>query len=96
MTLRSALIKFFDDIAVICFIIEDDESNYRNEIDLLVKWCKNNNLILNIDRTKELIVDFIKRRNTKDSIVINGSSTGKYLEISWSNCESYSILDSKC
>ena len=68
---NSILIKFADDITVIGLIINDDESHYRNEIELLVN---DNNNILNIDKTKELIVDFRKCINMKDSIIINGSA----------------------
>ena len=55
-------------------IINDDESDYRNECDQLVKWSNDNNLILNVDKTKELIADFRKCRNLKDSIIINCSA----------------------
>ena len=59
---------------VIGLIINDDESDYRNEIELLVMLSNDNNLILNVDETKELIVDFRKCRNLKNSIRINGST----------------------
>ena len=71
---NSTLIKFADGIIVIGLIMNDDESDYRNEIELLVKWSNDNNLTLNVDETKELIVDFRKCRNLKDSIIINGSA----------------------
>ena len=58
---------------MIGLIIDDDQSDYRNECELLVKWSNDNNLILNVDKTKELIVDFRKCRHLKDSIIINGS-----------------------
>ena len=48
---NSTLIKFADDITVIGLIIDDDESDYRNEIELLVKWSNDSNLILNVDKT---------------------------------------------
>ena len=59
---------------MIGLIIYDDESDHRNEIELLVKWSNDNNLILNVDKTTELIVDFTKCRYLKDSITINGST----------------------
>ena len=68
------MIKFADDITVIGLIMNDDESDYRNEIELLVKWSKDNNLIFSVDKTKELTVDFRKCRNFIDSIIINGSA----------------------
>ena len=43
---------------LIGLIINDDKSDYRNESELLVMWSKDNNLILNVDKTNELIVDF--------------------------------------
>ena len=45
---NSKLIKLADDITVIGLIINDDESDYHNEIELLVMWSKDNNLILNV------------------------------------------------
>ena len=71
---NSTLIKFAVDITVIGLIIDDDQSDYRNECELLVKWSNDNNLILNVDKTIELIVDFRKCRHLKDSIIINGSA----------------------
>ena len=69
---NSTLIKFADDITVIGLIINDDESDYRHEIELLVKWSSYDNTILNADETNELMVDFRKCRNLKDPIIING------------------------
>ena len=54
-------------------IIDDDESDYRNEIELLVKWSKDSNLILNVNKPY-VILDIRKCRNSKDSIIINDSS----------------------
>ena len=98
---NSTLIKFADDIAVNISIIKDDESDYHNEIEQLVKWSNDNNLILNVNKTKELIVDFRQCRNLKDSIIINGSTVEqaniyKYIYIYWVNCDEYFIMDSKC
>ena len=39
-----------------------------------MKWSDDNNHILNVEKTKELIVDFRKCRYLKDSIIINGSA----------------------
>ena len=40
-------------------ITDDDETAYREMSDLAV-WCQDNNLSLNIGKTKELIVDYRK------------------------------------
>ena len=57
---NSTLIKFADDITVIGLIIDVDESDYCNEIEMLVKWSMDNNLILIVDETIGMIVDFKK------------------------------------
>ena len=44
------------------FISDGDESEYRREVDRLVSWCKDNNLVLNPQKTVEMVVDF--RRNS--------------------------------
>eukprot|EP00061_Rhincodon_typus_P003092 g19253.t1 len=36
----------------------NNKSKYRREIESLVTWCNENNLSLNIGKTKELIIDF--------------------------------------
>ena len=69
---NSTLIKSNDDITVIGLIMNGGMDDYRNEIELLVKWRNDGNLILNVD--KELIVNFRKCRHLKDSIIINGSA----------------------
>ncbi len=37
---------------------------YREEVSILTKWCQENHLSLNINKTKELVVDF--RRQSRD------------------------------
>jgi len=40
-------------------LIKDyDETAYREEVDRLAEWCDTNNLLLNAEKTKVLIVDF--------------------------------------
>ena len=59
---------------MICLITNDDESDHHNEIEQLEMWSNDNNLILNVDKTTELSVDFTKCRNLKYSTIINGSA----------------------
>uniref|UniRef100_A0A669DGC5 Reverse transcriptase domain-containing protein n=1 Tax=Oreochromis niloticus TaxID=8128 RepID=A0A669DGC5_ORENI len=54
------LIKFADDTTVIGLISDGDESAYRREVEHLVSWCSHNNLVLNAQKTVEIIVDFRK------------------------------------
>ena len=43
-------------------ITNNDETGYREEIRDLAGWCKDNNLSLNVIKTKKIIVDYRKRR----------------------------------
>ncbi|KAK1785741.1 hypothetical protein P4O66_003101 [Electrophorus voltai] len=52
------IIEFADDTTVVGLINKDNESAYREEVRELVSWCKVNNLYLNVDKTKEMVVDF--------------------------------------
>eukprot|EP00061_Rhincodon_typus_P001863 g15990.t1 len=54
-------------------ISNNDKSNYRREIEGLVTWCNENNLSLNISKTKELIIDFRKIGGEHAFIYINGT-----------------------
>ncbi len=60
----NSIIKFADDITVVGLISGNDETAYRDEVQHLATWCANNNLALNTQKTKELIVDH--RRTKKD------------------------------
>ncbi len=62
--------KFADDTAVIGRITGGDEAAYRREVASLVTWCEDNNLTLNTDKTKEMIVDMRKERRTHQPLFI--------------------------
>ncbi|XP_059828790.1 uncharacterized protein LOC132395778 [Hypanus sabinus] len=50
----------------------DDKTAYRDEVQHLAVWCANNNLVLNTQKTKEIIVDFRHvRSHTHIPIYIN-------------------------
>ena len=53
-------------------INDKDETAFRQVWDLAV-WCQNNNLSLNVSKTKKLIVDYRKRRAEHVPIHIDGS-----------------------
>ncbi len=60
----STLVKFADDTTVIGLITDIDETAYREEVSTLTKWCQENLLSLNINKTKKLVVDF-RRQSTE-------------------------------
>jgi hypothetical protein len=53
---------------------------YREEVRDLAGWCQDNNLSLNVSKTKELIVDYRKRRPEHAPIHIG---MGRELQVSW-------------
>ncbi|KAK3567264.1 hypothetical protein QTP86_015709, partial [Hemibagrus guttatus] len=67
------IIKFADDTTVVGLISKNDESAYREEVQQLTVWCKANSLFLNIDKTKETVVDFRRAQNDHSPLFIDGS-----------------------
>uniref|UniRef100_A0A669BCS7 Reverse transcriptase domain-containing protein n=1 Tax=Oreochromis niloticus TaxID=8128 RepID=A0A669BCS7_ORENI len=67
------LIKFADDTTVIGLISDGDESAYRREVERLVSWCSHNNLVLNAQKTVEIIVDFRKHTAPLPPIILTGT-----------------------
>ncbi|KAI3354907.1 hypothetical protein L3Q82_004701 [Scortum barcoo] len=71
----NTIIKFADDTTVIGLITGDDETAYREEVRALTSWCQDNNLHLNVSKTKELIVDFRRRQREEHApLSINGTT----------------------
>uniref|UniRef100_A0A3B3QRU5 Reverse transcriptase domain-containing protein n=1 Tax=Paramormyrops kingsleyae TaxID=1676925 RepID=A0A3B3QRU5_9TELE len=68
------IIKFADDTTVVGLISKNDESAYREEMKQLTDWCKVNHLSLNVDKTKEMTVDFRRPRSVHSPLNIDGSS----------------------
>ncbi len=56
---------------VIGLITDNDETAYRAEVSTLTKWCQENHLSLNIDKTKELVVDFRRPSREHTPITID-------------------------
>lgn len=58
------IVKYADDTAVVGLISHNDESKYRREVDHLEGWCRDNNLYINVEKTKEMVVDYRRIRST--------------------------------
>ena len=72
------IVKFADDTTIVGLITGNDESAYREEVDTLTTWCQDNNLSLNISKTKEMIVDYRRRQVEEHApLYINGSTVEK-------------------
>ena len=48
-----------------------DETAYREEVQRLSTWCTLNNLVLNTSKTKELIVDYRRKKSDMQPIAIH-------------------------
>uniref|UniRef100_A0A3B1JXT7 Reverse transcriptase domain-containing protein n=1 Tax=Astyanax mexicanus TaxID=7994 RepID=A0A3B1JXT7_ASTMX len=70
----NSFIKFADDTTVLGLITKGDESAYREEVQRLTDWCTVNNLHLNVDKTKEMVVDFRRAQHTHSPLNIDGCS----------------------
>ncbi|KAK3539495.1 hypothetical protein QTP70_009040 [Hemibagrus guttatus] len=66
-------IKFADDTTKVGLISRNNESVYREEVKQLTAWCKANNLPLNVDKTKEMVVDFRKAQSGHSPLFIDRS-----------------------
>ena len=64
--------KYADDTTIIGLITNNNESDYRAQINQTITWCTDNNLLLNSSKTKELIIDFRRQPNPKTPIIISG------------------------
>ncbi len=67
----NVIVKFADDTTVIGLITDNDETAYREEVSTLTKWCQENHLSLNIDKTKELVVDYRRQSRKHTPITID-------------------------
>ncbi len=89
-------IKFADNTTVVGLISNRDETNYRSEVSRLAGWCSDTNLSLNVEKTKEIVVDFRSVHTQHAPLTINGAtvervSSTKFLgvhiteDLSWTN-----------
>lgn len=67
----NTIIKFADDTTVVG-LIQNDDLAYIDEVQKLMVWCADNNLALNPSKTKELVIDFRKKREEPAPLYIKG------------------------
>ncbi|KAI4884328.1 hypothetical protein NFI96_003224 [Prochilodus magdalenae] len=70
----NVIIKSADDTTAVGLISNNNEEAYREEVSFLTHWSRENNLSLNVNRTKELIVDFRKQERVHTPITITGAA----------------------
>ena len=84
------LILKFADVTCIQGLIFEDETKYRETIHWFVKWCEDHFLLLNVKKTKEMIIDFRRNKNPLAPVLINnedveGVESYKYLGVTLDN-----------
>ena len=82
--------KFSDDSSIVGCITDNREEEYRELVENFVGWCDGNHLQLNTGKTKELVVDFRRRKSTPIPVSINGEEvemvdTYKFLGVHLNN-----------
>ncbi|KAI4885725.1 hypothetical protein NFI96_026178, partial [Prochilodus magdalenae] len=70
----NVIIKSADDTTAVGLISNNNEEAYRKEVSFLTHWCRENNLSLNVNKTKKLIVDLRKQERVHTPITINGAA----------------------
>jgi hypothetical protein len=58
MHTSNSIIKFADDTTVVVLITNNFETANREVVRALGVWCQENNLSRNVNKTKEMIMDF--------------------------------------
>ena len=79
-------IKYSDDTAVVACVRGGQEKEFRDLVESFYGWTKNNCLLLNTTKTKELVVDFRRSKTPYQSVCIDGGEietvrTCKYLGV---------------
>lgn len=67
----NTIVKFANNTTVLGLISGGDESAYRHEVEQLRVWCRENNLLLNTSKTKELVIDFRKKKTDIPPLLIS-------------------------
>ena len=64
--------KYSDDTAIVACIREGDEGEYRALVADFVEWCQQNQLQLNVSKTKEMVLDFRRAPPSPQPVIIEG------------------------
>ena len=75
------LVKYADDSALIGLIKKGHDLCYRNQINKFVEFCDLNHLVLNVSKTKEMVIDFSRKCKVSSApITIKGSEVERVEE----------------
>lgn len=74
------ILKYADDTTVVGLFWDKNKLAYREEVRHLQDWCKMNNVILNVNKTKEIIEDFKKSRPYHTTFHIKDTKCGSHVQ----------------
>jgi hypothetical protein len=79
--------KFAYDTTVVGLITDNNETANREEVRDLAVWCQDNNLSLNVIKTKEMIVDYTGKgewsRLRASSSLVSTSPTNNFFKVTF-------------
>ncbi|XP_078802203.1 uncharacterized protein LOC144991899 [Oryzias latipes] len=65
--------KYSDDTAVVGCVKDGWEEEYRSLVERFVRWSGENYLQLNVAKTKEMVIDFSRRKSSPPPVCIGGT-----------------------
>lgn len=65
--LKNYLVKLSDDAALLS-LLQGAQSHHGCALPVIVKWCEDNYLVLNVTKTKERVIDFRKSNTNVHTI----------------------------
>ena len=69
--------KCSDDSVVVGCIRDGQERGYRNLVEMFVEWCTRNHLLLNVTKTKEMVVHFRRKRTMISLVTVMGQNISR-------------------
>ena len=83
------LIKYSDDSAIVD--LSNSDNSYFEQVTKFSAWCKDNCLDLNVEKTKEMLIDFRKQSSAVPDLLIDGKRVERVPEYKYLG----TILDEK-
>ncbi|XP_041950480.1 uncharacterized protein LOC121711184 [Alosa sapidissima] len=88
--------KYSDDSAVVGCVKDGEDTEYRELVNSFVAWCGNNHLLLNVAKTKEMVVDFRRARTKLNTVSIMGDEVEVVENYTYLGVHLDNKLDWKC
>ncbi len=68
---KCSIIKYADDTVISGYITNDDSLEYTNAVQRFVEWCDLHHLVLNVNKTKEMIYDFRRSAPNQEPLAVH-------------------------